>query len=50
MKRLLTSLPVILGLATVAALAFMFILVDDPADSPVGAKQAGPAHATEAAP
>lgn len=50
MKRLLTSLPVILGLATLAALLLMFIIVDDPSDSPVGAQQAGPAHTTEAAP
>lgn len=50
MKRLMTSLPVILGLATVAALVLMFILVDDPADSPVTPKKAGPEHVTEAAP
>ncbi|MDE0451591.1 MAG: hypothetical protein OXI90_07475 [Gammaproteobacteria bacterium] len=29
-KRLLTSLPVILTLATIGALALMYILVDDP--------------------
>lgn len=34
MKRLFTSLPMILALATVAALALMFIIVDDPADTP----------------
>ncbi len=34
MKRLFTSLPMILAMATVAALAFMFIIVDDPADKP----------------
>ncbi len=50
MKRLLTSLPVILGLATLAALLLMFIIVDDPSDSPVTPKKAGPAHTTEAAP
>ncbi len=50
MKRLMTSLPMILGLATVAALVLMFILVDDPADSPVTPKKAGPEHVTEAAP
>ncbi len=30
MKRILTSLPVILALATIGALVLMFILVDDP--------------------
>lgn len=34
MKRLFTSLPMILALATVAAVALMFIIVDDPADRP----------------
>ena len=34
MKRLFTSLPMILALATLAALALMFIIVDDPADAP----------------
>ncbi len=32
MKRFLTSLPVILTLATIGALALMYILVDDPAE------------------
>ena len=32
MKRFLTSLPVILTLATIGALALMYVLVDDPAD------------------
>ena len=32
MKRFLTSLPVILTLATICALALMYILVDDPAE------------------
>ncbi|MDE0350937.1 MAG: hypothetical protein OXM56_14690 [Gammaproteobacteria bacterium] len=50
MKRLMTSLPMIIGLATVGALLLMFILVDDPSDSPVAAKKAGPTHVTEAAP
>ncbi len=40
MKRFLTSLPVILGLSTLAALLLMFILVDDPSDSPVAPKKA----------
>ena len=47
MKRWLTSLPVILGLATLAAILLMFILVDDPSDSPVTPKKAG-AQVTEA--
>ena len=50
MKRLLTSLPVILGLATIGALALMFILVDDPSDSPVATKKAEATHAAEATP
>ena len=32
MKRILSSLPVILTLATIGALALMYILVDDPDD------------------
>ena len=32
MKRILTSLPVILALATIGALGLMFILVDPPPD------------------
>lgn len=48
MKRLLTSLPVIIGLATLAAILLMFILVDDPSDSPVTPKKAE-AQVTEAA-
>ena len=32
MKRFLTSLPVIIALATAAALALMFIIVDDPSE------------------
>ena len=32
MKRILSSLPVILTLATIGALALMFILVDNPDD------------------
>ena len=34
MKRFFSSLPVILTLATIGALALMRILVDDPADKP----------------
>ena len=34
MKRILTSLPVILALATIGALVLMFILVDPPPDDP----------------
>ena len=34
MKRILTSLPVILALATIGALVLMFILVDPPRDDP----------------
>lgn len=34
MKRLLTSLPVILTLATIGALALMYILVDPPPEDP----------------
>ena len=34
MKRLFTSLPMIIALATIAALALMFIIVDDPAEAP----------------
>lgn len=34
MKRFLTSLPVILTLATIGALALMFIIVDPPRDNP----------------
>lgn len=34
MKRLFTSLPMIIALATIAALALMFIIVDDPAKAP----------------
>lgn len=34
MKRILTSLPVILVLATIGALTLMFILVDPPRDNP----------------
>ena len=34
MKRLLTSLPVILTLATIGALALMYILVDPPLEDP----------------
>ena len=34
MKRLLTSLPVIITLATIGALALMFILVDPPPEDP----------------
>ena len=34
MKRILTSLPVILALATIGALGLMFILVDPPRDDP----------------
>ena len=32
MKRILSSLPVILTLSTIGALALMYILVDDPDD------------------
>ena len=35
MKRFFSSLPVILVLATIGALALMYVLVDDPGDSPV---------------
>ena len=34
MKRFFSSLPVILALATIGALALMFILVDPPRDDP----------------
>lgn len=32
MKRFLSSLPMILTLATIAALGLMYVLVDDPAE------------------
>ena len=35
MKRFFSSLPVILVLATIGALALMYVLVDDPGDIPV---------------
>ena len=40
MKRLLTSLPVIITLATIGALALMYILVDPPPEDPAADRAA----------